>query len=432
MTLAGQPLTPPTAGPEVGREASRAVVVQKFGGSSLATPEHIRRVAARIGAERRAGRDLVVVVSAMGDATDDLLRALHALNPRPPAREVDMLLATGEQASMALLASALWAQGCPAVSLTGWQAGVATNAVHRKARIARVDSGRLRRELAAGQVVIVAGFQGVSAGAEITTLGRGGSDTTAVALAAALGARDCEIYSDVDGVYTADPRLVPGARRLAVVSYEEMMEMAHLGAQVLQIRAVECALQNHVTIIARATFSDGPGTRIMEVDGVEDRSLARAVAHDRLVAKVALCGVPDRPGVAHRLFAALAAQHINVDMIIQSQSRDGKNDIAFTVAADELPHAEETARAAGADLGAEAVVAEDGYSKVSLVGAGMASNPGVAAGMFAALATAGVNIDMISTSEIRISCLIRRDALNRAVPAVHDGFGLGRPEAPPS
>lgn len=208
--------------------------------------------------------------------------------------------------------------------------------------------------------------------------------------------------------------------------------MAHLGAQVLQIRAVECALQNHVTIIARATFSDGPGTRIMEVDGVEDRSLARAVAHDRLVAKVALCGVPDRPGVAHRLFAALAAQHINVDMIIQSQSRDGKNDIAFTVAADELPHAEETARAAGADLGAEAVVAEDGYSKVSLVGAGMASNPGVAAGMFAALATAGVNIDMISTSEIRISCLIRRDALNRAVPAVHDGFGLGRPEAPPS
>lgn len=362
----------------------------------------------------------------MGDATDDLLSIMHAVNPRPPAREVDMLLATGEQVSTALLSSALWALGCPAVSLTGWQAGIATDGVHRKAQIAAVDPARVWRELAAGRVVIVAGFQGLSSDTEITTLGRGGSDTTAVALAAALGASECEICSDVDGVYTADPRLVAGARRLSTISYEEMMEMAHLGAQVLHIRAVECALQRRVRIVARSTFVDGPGTAITEVDAVEDRSLVRAVAHDRNVAKLALCGVPDRPGVAHRLFAALAEQHINVDMIIQSQSRDGKNDIAFTVAADELPHAQETARSVGRDLGCESVLAADGYGKVSLIGAGMASNPGVAAGMFAALASACVNIDMISTSEIKISCLIRREFVDAAVRSVHDAFGLGQ------
>lgn len=402
-----------------------ALVVQKFGGSSLATADHIRRVAVRIARDRAAGRHPVVVVSAMGDATDDLLQAVHGLNPHPPAREVDMLLSTGEQVSISLLASALWSLDCPAVSLTGWQAGVRTDRVHRKAQIAGVDPERVRRELAAGRVVVVAGFQGLSPDGDVTTLGRGGSDTTAVALAAALGAAECEIYSDVDGVYTADPRVVRNARRIPAISYDEMMEMAHLGAQVLQIRAVECALMNGVDIIARSTFADGPGTRITEVDAVEDRALARAVAHDRNVARLALCGVPDRPGVAHRLFAALAEQHINVDMIIQSQSRDGKNDIAFTIAGDELPHAEETARAAGRDLGAETVLAEDGYGKVSLVGAGMASNPGVAAGMFAALAAAGVNIEMISTSEIKISCLLRREVVDTAVRAVHDAFGLG-------
>ena len=400
------------------------VVVQKFGGSSLATPEHIRRVAARICRERAVGRQLVVVVSAMGHTTDDLLQALLTLNPQAPAREVDMLLATGEQAATALLASALWGMDCPAVSLTGWQAGVSTDGVHRKAQIATVDPARVRRECAAGRVVIVAGFQGLSPDGEITTLGRGGSDTTAVALAAALGATTCEIYSDVDGVYTADPRVVAEARRIPAISYDEMMEMAHLGAQVLHIRAVECALIHGVTIVARSTFTDGPGTRITEVEPLEDRSLARAVAHDRNVAKVALCGVPDRPGVAYRLFAALSQRHINVDMIIQSQSRDGKNDIAFTVASDELVHAQESAQAAAADLGAEAVLAADGYAKVSLVGAGMASNPGVAAAMFAALADAGVNIDMISTSEIKISCLVRREHVDKAVRAVHTAFAL--------
>ncbi len=411
--------------------AEGLLVVQKFGGSSLATAEHIRRVAARIAADRALGRRVVVVVSAMGDATDDLLALLQQVSSRPPAREVDMLLATGEQVSTALLASALEARGCPAVSLTGWQAGVGTDGVHRKSRILDVAPERILRGLAAGRVVVVAGFQGLSPDGEITTLGRGGSDTTAVALAAALGAAECEICSDVDGVYTADPRVVPGARRLPVISYEEMMEMAHLGAQVLQIRAVEYALQNRVVIVARATFADGPGTRIMEGDAVEDRSLARAVAHERHVARLALCGVPDRPGVAHRLFAALAAGHVNVDMIIQSQSRNGRNDIAFTVDSDELAHAEETARAVAGELAAEAVVAADGYGKVSLIGAGMASNPGVAARMFAALAEAGVNIEMISTSEIKISCLLRREVVDTAVRAVHDAFDLGRGAAVP-
>ncbi len=404
----------------------RAILVQKFGGSSLASADHVWRVARRIAAERCDGRRRVIVVSAMGDTTDDLLALLRQLNRRPPAREVDMLLASGEQISSALLASALWELDCPAVSLTGWQAGVETDDVSRKASITGIDTGRIHRELLAGRVVVVAGFQGLSPAGEITTLGRGGSDTTAVALAAALGAPRCEICSDVDGVYTADPRVVPDAVRLPVVSYEEMMEMAHLGAQVLQIRAVECAMLNRVEIVACSSFRPGPGTVIREVDVVEDRAVARAVAHDRNVARLALCGVPDRPGVAHRLFAALAEAHINVDMIIQSQSRGGRNDIAFTVARDELEHAQETARAAARDLEAEEVVAAEGYGKVSLVGAGMASNPGVAATMFAALADAGVNIEMISTSEIKISCLVRAADTDAAVRAVHAAFHLDR------
>ncbi len=409
--------------------SANALIVQKFGGSSLATMEHVRRVAERVARDRQRGCRLVVVVSAMGDATDDLLELLGQLNARPVAREVDMLLATGEQASAALMASALQALGCSAVSLTGWQAGVATDSVHRKASIVRIDTSRILRELEDGRVVIVAGFQGLSADAEITTLGRGGSDTTAVALAAALKADSCEIYSDVDGVYTADPRVVPDARRLPLISYEEMMEMAHLGAQVLQIRAVECALLNRVTIVAKSTFTEGPGTCITEVDAVEERALARAVAQERDVAKLALMGVADRPGVAHRVFAALAEAHVNVDMIIQSQPRDGLNDIAFTVSRDELPSAEEMARAAGRELGAAAVVAEQGYGKVSLVGAGMASNPGVAARMFGALASAGVNIEMISTSEIKISCLVRAQHVDHAARALHAAFGLGQQAA---
>jgi aspartate kinase len=405
-----------------------ALVVQKYGGSSVATPDLVRRVAERVDRVARAGHRVVVVVSAMGDTTDDLLALLAEVDARPAPREVDMLLATGEQVSVALLASALRALGRDAVSLTGWQAGVHTDGVHRKAQIVAVDPARILRELDAGRVVVVAGFQGISPEGEITTLGRGGSDTTAVALAAALGADACEIYSDVDGVYTADPRVVPEARRLPFVSYEEMMEMAHLGAQVLQPRAVECAAQNGVTILARSTFQEGPGTRIARIEGVEAQAVVRAVAHERRVAKLALAGVPDRPGVAHRLFQALADQHINVDMIIQSQSRDGRNDIAFTVAEDELEHARAAAEAVARELGAEGVLAEAGYGKVSAVGAGMATRPGVAARMFGALAAAGVNIEMISTSEIKISCLVRAERLEEAVRAVHRAFGLGAAE----
>jgi aspartate kinase len=402
-----------------------ALVVQKYGGSSVATPEHIRRVAQRIDATARRGHRVVAVVSAMGDTTDELLALLAQVDGRPDPREVDMLLATGEQASSALVAAALRALGRQAISLTGWQAGIQTDDVHRKAQILQVDARRLRAHLDRGQVVVVAGFQGISPGGEITTLGRGGSDTTAVALAAALGADVCEICSDVDGVYTADPRVVPGARRLPTISYEEMMELAHLGAQVLHPRAVECAAANGVTILARSTFAEGPGTEIAGGESMEAQSTVRAVAHERQIARLALLGVPDRPGVAHRLFAALAAQHINVDMIIQSQSRGGKNDIAFTVAADELLHARECAEAAARDLAAEAAVAEAGYGKVSAVGAGMVSHPGVAAQMFGALAAAGVNIEMISTSEIKISCLVRAEQVDVAVRAVHDAFGLG-------
>ncbi len=414
------------------------LVVQKFGGSSLSTPEHIRRVAERVARERAAGSDVVVVVSAMGDTTDNLLDLLRRITPRPAPREVDMLLSTGEQVSIALLASALVSVGCPAVSLVGWQAGIRTDEVGRKARILAIDPTRVLRELAAGKVVVVAGFQGVSASGEITTLGRGGSDTTAVAVAAALNADVCEIFSDVDGVYTADPRVVPEARRIPAIAYEEMMEMAQLGAQVLQIRAVECAAMHGVTIAARSTFSDGPGTRIASLQEVsaldgprtlESGAVARAVAHERNVAKLALCGVPDRPGIAVQLFSALAACHVNVDMIIQSQSREGRNDIAFTVGVDELEQAREAALSVGQVVGAEEVVASDGYGKVSLIGAGMTSHPGVAATMFRALADAGVNIEMISTSEIKISCLVQAEQLQAAVRAVHHGFGLERPEA---
>ena len=406
----------------------REITVLKFGGSSLATVDHVRRVAARVRAQRQEGRGLVVVVSAMGDTTDDLLSLLDQLNPRPPAREADMLLASGEQIAAALLAATLEAEGCPAVSLTGWQAGISTDRAHRKASITGVDGSRIRRELAAGRVVVVAGFQGWTPEGEITTLGRGGSDTTAVALAAALGAASCEICSDVDGVYTADPRVVPDARRLAAISYDEMMEMAHLGAQVLQIRAVECGLVNGVVIVARASFTDGPGTRIMEVTALEERALVRAVVHERDVARLALGGVPDQPGIAYRLFAALADRMINVDMIIQSQSRDGRNDIAFTVNRDEFVAAEETARGVAEAVGA-AVTADRGFGKISVVGAGMASHPGVAARMFEALADAGINIEMISTSEIKISCLVRAEHVETGVRAVHSAFGLERSPA---
>ncbi len=403
------------------------MTVHKYGGSSVATPERIIHVAERVKAAWQRA-PVAVVVSAMGDTTDDLLGLLRQVAHDPPAREVDLLLAAGEQISAALLAAALEDRGVPARALLGWQAGFATDGVHRKARIREVDPARVRAVLAEGAVPVVAGFQGLHAG-EVTTLGRGGSDTTAVALAAALGCQRCEIYSDVDGVYTADPRVVPDARRLRALSYEEMMEMAHMGAQVLQIRAVELAEARRLTIVARSTFADGPGTEIREVDPTESEMTVRGVAHDRNIAKVTIRGVPDRPGFAHRLFAALAGHGVNVDTIVQSAPRDGRSDIVFTVARDDLPRTIEVARAAAEEVGAESAAAEEDVAMVSAVGAGMVTRPGVAATMFGALAQAGVNIEAITTSEIKISCLIREADVEAAVRAVHAAFGLGHGKA---
>ena len=401
------------------------LLVQKFGGSSLANPQLVRHAADVVATARRRGDRVVVVVSAMGDATDDLLDLAAAVHAQPPAREVDQLLATGEQVSAALLAIALDYQGCPAVSLTGGQAGIRTDGLHRRASILGVSAQRVARELEAGRVAVVTGFQGIR-GEETTTLGRGGSDATAVALAAALAADACEIYSDVAGVYTADPRVVPTARKLPAVAYEEMLELASLGARVLQARAVEYAWRHWVVIHARGTFTSEEGTLVRNLASEVDR-VATAVTCDTNVAKIGLVGVPDRPGVAYQLFSALADHHINVDMIIQSVARDGHNDIAFTVTRDDLAVARQVAAAVAADLGAEGTIWDEGVAKVSLVGIGMASHAGVAARMFQALAAERINIDMISTSEIKISCLVAAGRAHDALRAIHDALDLSRP-----
>ena len=398
-------------------------VVLKFGGSSLATAERIRLVAERIAERHRQGDAVVAVVSAQGDTTDDLLDRLHELAPQPPAREVDMLLATGEQQSAALMAATLSTLGVPAVSLTGWQAGIATDRSHRRARIHGIAPQRIRRLLASGRVVVVAGFQGVSEGGDVTTLGRGGSDLTAVALAASLGGT-CEIYSDVDGVYTADPRIVPDARRLEAIGYDEMMELAALGAQVLQGRAVESAWQHGVEVHARSTFTDGPGTRVHALAGTERSQPVTGVALDRKVARVLCQQVPDQPGSAARLFGALAEAGINVDIIVQSPSHEGRTDLAFTIADDDATQAEEIARRAVVQIGAGHVSRDADVAKVSVVGAGMLSRPGVASQAFKALADEGINIIAIATSEIKISCLVRREEADLGLRALHHAFQL--------
>ncbi len=402
------------------------MLVQKFGGSSVADAGRIRAVANRVAAAVRRGDQVAVVVSAMGDTTDELLELAAAVNPAPPGRELDALLASGEQVSAALVSMALAAQGIRAVSLCGWQAGIHTDRCHRKASILHVDPRRVREELAAGKVAVVAGFQGLADTQDVTTLGRGGSDMTAVALACALEAAACEIYSDVEGVYTADPRLEPAARKLSHLSYEEMLEMASLGAQVLQGRAVEYAMQHGVRIHARSTFSEGPGTMIEEAREMAVGAVVSGVAHDAKVAKICLLEVPDRPGIAEQLFSALATRQVNVDMIIQSVNRQQVNDLCFTVSWEDLPAAREVSEAVAAQLGATGVTWDDQVAKVSVVGAGMAANPGVAATLFGALAREGINIEMISTSEIKISCLLRREVVDTAVRAVHDAFNLGR------
>src|SRR5918994_4143402 len=410
----------------------KPLVVQKFGGSSVAGADRIKRVARRIARERAAGHDLVVVVSAMGDTTDELMGLAAGITDEPDPRELDVLLATGEHQSATLVSMALHAIGVPAISLTGPQAGITTDGTYGRARIAGIEPRRVRAELEGGRVVIVAGFQGQSATSaidqEITTLGRGGSDTTAVALAAALRADRCQIFTDVRGIYTADPRLVPAARQLPIIGYEEMLELAHQGAQVMQTRAVELGWVNGVVIEVLSSFEDAPGTLIKEDSLVEQRNKVRGLAHDLNVAKMTLVEVPDRPGVAAHVFQPLAEAGINVDMIVQNVGHHGATDLSFTIPRVELARAKRILEPLIRDLGFREMTTDSAVAKVSIVGAGIHNTPGYAARMFAALADAQVNIEMISTSEIRITTIIAEDALQTAVRALHDAFELERPE----
>jgi aspartate kinase len=401
-----------------------ALVVQKYGGSSVADAEKIRNVARRV-VESASGNQMVVVVSAMGKTTDGLLGLARELAPSPDPREVDMLLATGEQVTIALLAIALQSLGFKARSFTGAQAGLRTDRAHTTARITQITAERVRAALDAGAVAVVAGFQGQSDADEITTLGRGGSDLTAVALAAALKADVCEIYTDVDGVYTADPNVVPDARKLDRVAYDEMLEMASLGARVLQARSVEFAKKYGVTVHVRSTFKPDAGTIVTrEESGMED-AVVTGITHDRSQAKVSLLRVPDRPGIAAQVFGALGAKTIVVDMIVQNISRDGFTDISFTVPRGDSPRAtaalEEIARA----VGAQGVLHDERVAKISIVGVGMRSHSGVAARMFTAMSREGINIQMISTSEIAVSCVIEDKYAELAVRSLHDAFELG-------
>jgi aspartate kinase len=406
------------------------LVVQKYGGSSVADAESIKRVAKRIVDTRKAGNDVVVVVSAMGDTTDELRDLAQQVSPLPPPRELDMLLTSGERISMALLAMAIANLGHEARSYTGSQAGVITDSAHGKARIIDITPGRIRDAIEAGAIVIVAGFQGVSQDTkEITTLGRGASDTTAVALGAALGAEVCEIYTDVDGVYSADPRIVPTARRLPRISYEEMLEMAASGAKVLHLRCVEYARRYGIPVHVRSSFTTRDGTWVAdEPEGVDamEQAIISGVAHDRSEAKVTVVGVPDKPGEAAAIFRTLADAEINLDMIVQnvSAATTGRTDISFTLPKTD-GHTAMTALARVKDeVGFEDLLYDDQIGKVSLVGAGMRSHPGVSATFFSALAEAGVNIEMISTSEIRISVVVRGEDVDTAVTAVHSAFDL--------
>ncbi|MEW6555476.1 MAG: aspartate kinase [Actinomycetota bacterium] len=402
------------------------ITVQKFGGTSVADTERIKNVALRVSETKKKGDHVVVVISALGDTTDRLVRLAYEISDVPREREMDMLLSTGEQVSVALLSMAMHELGYEAISFTGAQVGIVTDSAHTKAKILDVKVGRILEELEKGSVVIVAGFQGVSLDDQITTLGRGGSDTTAVALAAALGADACEIYTDVDGVFTADPRLVPEARKLARISYDEMLEMAATGAKVLQLRSVEFARNYGVVMHVRSSFSEEEGTWISESDERMEKAIISGVTHETEEAKVTVFDVPDRPGVAAGLFQALAAENINVDMIIQNVSEDQKTDISFTVGQNDLRKAAEISERVAKELGAGGVAVDESIAKVSLVGAGMRTHPGVAADMFSALAENDINIEMISTSTIKISCVIQADDVKKAVRAIHKKFGLDK------
>jgi aspartate kinase len=401
-----------------------ALLVQKFGGTSVADPDRIRAVADHVARSRRHGNDVVVVVSAMGKETDELIRLAQEVSRTRPGREMDMLLTAGERKAMALLCMALHDLGIPAESFTGSQAGIITDTFHERARILEVKGERIKECLAGGKVPVVAGFQGVSTSRDVTTLGRGGSDTTAVALAAALGADAMEKYSDVPGVFTADPRLVPGARRIPHVSYDEMLEIAATGSGVLAFRAVEFARNHHVPMHVRSSFTWEPGTWVREEDESMEAAIISGVTHDTSEAKVTITGVPDQVGIAARVFRALADESVNVDMIVQNVSKSGITDISFTVPKADLDTALEVCRSHATEIDAADVVADPDIAKVSLVGAGMKSNPGVSATMFETLADRGINIEMISTSPIRVTCVVRADQMEPAVQALHEVFEL--------
>ena len=402
-----------------------ALIVQKYGGSSVATADKIASVARRV-ADSAAGNQLVVVVSAMGKTTDSLVSLAHQVTPSPDPREMDMLLSTGEQVTIALLAMALHRLGVPARSFTGPQAGMRTDTAHTTARITRIDASRVRQALDAGEVAVVAGFQGLSEGDEIATLGRGGSDLTGVALAAALKADMCEIYTDVEGVYTADPNIVPDARKLDRVSYDEMLEMASLGAKVLQSRSVEFAKKWGVPVHVRSTFKPDAGTIVTREESGMEEVVVTGVTHDRNQAKISILRVPDRPGIAGQVFGAVAEANIVVDMIVQNISRDGFTDMSFTVPRADYQRAIVALQKIAETVGAQGIASDERVAKVSIVGVGMRSHSGVAARMFATLARERINIQMISTSEIAVSCVIEEKYAELAVRALHETFEVGR------
>jgi aspartate kinase len=402
-----------------------ALIVQKFGGTSVANTEKVFNAARIVTDTYKAGNSVVVIVSAQGDTTDDLITKAKEINPAASKREMDVLLSTGEQISMSLLAMAIQTLDYPVISLTGWQAGLKTDSTYGNARIDIINATRLKGEVDKGNIVIIAGFQGINKFEDITTLGRGGSDTTAVAFAAALNADLCQIYTDVDGVYTTDPRIVKNARKLAEISYDEMLELASLGAQVLHNRSVEMAKRYNVNLEVLSSFKNVPGTRVKETATME-KMLVRGVARDNDVARISIIGVPDEPGVAFKIFSLLARKKINVDIILQSIGRDGTKDVTFTVSEGNLDVAITTLNDNLSVFGARTIIFDKDISKVSIVGAGMAANPGVAAKMFEALYNAGINIQMISTSEIKISVLIDQGEAERAVRVIHEHFNLGQ------
>lgn len=401
-----------------------ALYVMKFGGSSVGDTERMQRVARRIIEKQQEGNQVVVVVSAMGDTTDDLIDQAKLLSKEPPPREMDMLMTTGEQISIAMLSIALHAMGAQAVSYTGWQAGFRTEAVHGKARITDIQPERVLKSLEAGNIVIVAGFQGMTEEGEITTFGRGGSDTTAVALAAATNADCCEIYTDVDGIYSTDPRIVKHARKLNEISYDEMLELANLGAAVLHPRAVEYAKLHQVRLVVRSSFNNNEGTVVKEEVKMEQGVVVSGIAYDKNVARISILGVSHVPGVLAKVFGSLADSKIDVDIIVQSGVQDGKADFSFTVALSDCDKALKVLDQIRSELPYDEVTSEEGLVKVSIVGAGMVSHPGVAAQMFEVISKQGVNIVMVSTSEIKVSCVIDGGKLNEVITALHTAYGL--------